>query len=334
MTIETLNALGKTLSESLRVDEMLEKLVDRIREVIPYDQCAVFLVDRERKKIVLQTQRGFRFENPKDVFFPLGKKCLVSHLVKHAQPLVFSDRKKMEIIPGYTGIEKMSSFLGLPFSYHDDLEGALIFASEAKGNFTHYHLDTLRLFSYQIAAQISNASLHQQVEKMALTDGLTGLYNHRHFQERLSHELERAGRHDQHLSLLLLDIDHFKKLNDTYGHPFGDVVLKGVSARLSGMARGIDFVARYGGEEFAFILTATGRRGCQTVAHRILKVVRALSFDHEGTPVSVTLSVGSATFPKDGEKKEDLIRHADQALYLAKESGRDQSRSFGDVVRE
>jgi diguanylate cyclase (GGDEF)-like protein len=334
MTIETLNALGKTLSESLRVDEMLDKLVDRIGEVIPYDQCAVFLVDRERKKIVLQTQRGFRFENPKDVFFPLGKKCLVSHLVKHAQPLVFSDRKKMEIIPGYTGIEPMSSFLGLPFSYHDDLEGALIFASEAKGSFTHYHLDTLKLFSYQIAAQISNASLHQQVEKMALTDGLTGLYNHRHFQESLSHELERAGRHDQYLSLLLLDIDYFKKLNDTYGHPFGDVVLKGVSARLAGMARGIDFVARYGGEEFAVILTATGRRGCQTMAHRILKVVRALSFDHEGTPVSVTLSVGSATFPKDGEKKEDLIRHADQALYLAKESGRDQSRSFRDVVRE
>jgi diguanylate cyclase (GGDEF)-like protein len=333
MTLETLNALSNSLSMTLEADKMLESLVDGINVVIPYDQCAVFFVDPERRRLVLQTQRGFRFESPSAVSFPLKKNCLVSYIVNHGQPLVFSDRKKMEIIPGYTGLEKMRSFLGLPLRFRDELEGTIIFASAKAAHFTHYHLETLQLLANQAAAQISNAILHRQVEKMALTDGLTGLYNHRHFQERLDHELQRAERHNQHLSLLLLDIDHFKKLNDTCGHPFGDVVLKEVSRQLAGIARSIDFVARYGGEEFAIILPGTARRGCGNMAERVLKSIRALTFEHEHKTLSVTISIGSSVFPEDGEGKEDLVRHADQALYLAKESGRNRHRTFKDVIR-
>jgi diguanylate cyclase (GGDEF)-like protein len=333
MTLETLNALSNSLSRTLEADKMLESLVDRINVVIPYDQCAVFFVDPERRRLLLRTQRGFRFESPSEVSFPLKKKCLVSYIVNHGQPLVFSDRKKMEIIPGYTGLEKMRSFLGLPLRFRDELEGSIIFASAKAAHFTHYHLETLQLLANQAAAQISNAFLHRQVEKLALTDGLTGLYNHRHFQERLDHELQRAERYNQHLSLLLLDIDHFKKLNDTCGHPFGDVVLKGVSRQLSKIARSVDFVARYGGEEFAIILPGTARRGCRNMAERVLKSVRALTFEHENETLSVTVSVGSSVFPEDGGSKADLVRHGDQALYLAKESGRNQHRTFRDVIR-
>jgi diguanylate cyclase (GGDEF)-like protein len=332
MTLETLNAVSKALSTTLKADKMLERLVDRVQEVIPYDQCAVFLADSDRKRLVLKTQRGFSFETGRRISFPI-RKGLVGYIVAHGQPLVFSDRKKMEIIPGYTGREKMRSFLGLPLRFRDDLEGAIIFASARTAHFTHYHLETLQLLANQAAAQISNAFLHRQMEEMALTDGLTGLYNHRHFQERLDHEMERAQRHNQHLSLLLLDIDHFKKLNDTCGHPFGDVVLKGVSRELVRVVRSIDFVARYGGEEFAIILPGTARKGCGNMAERVLKAVRALDFEHERRPYRVTISVGSAVFPEDGESKGDLVRHADQSLYLAKESGRDQHRTFRDVIR-
>jgi len=331
MTMETLNALSEKLTSTLKIDEMLESLVDGIREVIPYDQCALFLVDG-KKRLKLHAQRGFRFEPDREVFFPL-KKGLVGYIVAHGQPLVFSDRKKMEIIPGYTGMERVRSFMGMPLRFGDELEGAMIFASAERGNFTHYHLETLQLLGRQLSAQITNAFLHGQVERMSLTDGLTGLYNHRHFQEQLSHEVERADRHGEHLSLLLLDLDHFKNLNDSYGHPFGDVVLREVSDRLKETARNIDFVARYGGEEFAVILASTGERGCRSMARRILNAVRVLAFKYEGENLSVTISVGSATFPREGKTKEELLSHADQALYLAKATGRDRYRSFSDVLR-
>ncbi len=330
MTMETLSRLSATLSATLKVEDMIESLVDQIQVIIPYEQCAVFLVDRDRRRIVLKSQRGFRFDRDREISFPL-KKGLVGFIITHGQPILFSDHRKLEVVPGYTGIGRMRAFMALPLSFHEELEGAMVFGSSKPGSFTSYQLDTLVTLSNQVAAQITNAVLHRQVEKLAVTDGLTGLYNHRHFQERLDYEMARAERSGQPLSLLLLDIDHFKKLNDTYGHPFGDEVLKGVSRQLAGVARSIDFVARYGGEEFAVILAGTDRKGCRRMAERVLKVVRTTVFSHGGTDLSVTVSVGSATSPEDGGTKEEIVRHSDKALYLAKKEGRDRHRSFKDV---
>jgi diguanylate cyclase (GGDEF)-like protein len=190
---------------------------------------------------------------------------------------------------------------------------------------------TLEILVNQATAQLSNAILHEKVQRVAITDGLTGLYNHRYFQERLSHELKRALRQEQPVSLLLLDIDHFKKVNDDYGHPFGDEVLKRISRELSNVARDIDLVARYGGEEFVVILGNAGRRDCKKVAERIRKKVEALSFDCEGETVKTTVSLGGATFPEDGKTKEELIRHADQALYHSKHAGRNRYTAFKNV---
>jgi diguanylate cyclase (GGDEF)-like protein len=329
--MEIIGTISEELSRSLKIEDMFESLLDNIQKVIPYAQCAVFLLDRERKKVVVRAQRGFNFDKEKEVSFPMSK-GLVGWIVSHKQALIFSDRKKMEIIPGYTGREKMRSVMGLPlYSPGEEpkdstgeepnnsrkkepekkLLGVIFFASPVKGTFTTHQLETMRLLMGQVGAQVSNAFLHSQVEKMAVTDGLTGLYNHRHFQERLSHELNVAARH---------------------GHPFGDVVLKGVSSQLSQVVRGIDLVARYGGEEFAIVLVSTKRKGINQMAERILKVIRALSFDYEGKEVKVTVSVGSAMFFEDGETKEDLIRCADQALYNSKNKGRNRHTSWEDLA--
>jgi diguanylate cyclase (GGDEF)-like protein len=179
----------------------------------------------------------------------------------------------------------------------------------------------------QAAESIYRARLFEQTERLATTDGLTGLLNHRTFQGRLDEHLAQAQRYGKRLSLILCDIDHFKAVNDTYGHPVGDVVLKGVARTLAREARTTDLVARYGGEEFAVVMPETDAAGALAIAERIRERIAALSFDTGQGPLAVTLSLGVATFPDDGAKKAALVERADACLYEAKRGGRNRSVS-------
>ena len=170
-----------------------------------------------------------------------------------------------------------------------------------------------------------------QLEKLSVTDGLTGLFNHRHFQERLHEEFRRAQRYSDPVSLMMLDLDHFKSVNDEFGHPFGDVVLKGTADLLRHSVRDPDICARYGGEEFAVILPKTHLAGALSVAERIWRELGLQRYPLEavdpatGKPrhLTVTASLGIAFFPsKDIATAELLVKHADEALYRAKREGR------------
>lgn len=168
-------------------------------------------------------------------------------------------------------------------------------------------------------------SANRELERLATTDGLTGLKNHRYFQETLEQELKRARRHPHPLTLLMVDIDHFKLFNDTHGHPDGDNVLRGVAHLLQHRLRSTDLVARYGGEEFAVVLLDTdATQGTQT-AHQLTRVVRETTFVGGNTqPMGrITVSIGVAAYPEDADSREHLIRRADLALYEAKRRGRD-----------
>jgi diguanylate cyclase (GGDEF)-like protein len=160
---------------------------------------------------------------------------------------------------------------------------------------------------------------------MATTDGLTGLLNHRTFQVRLDEHLLTAQRYGRRLSLILCDIDHFKSVNDTYGHPVGDQVLRGVSRILAKEARTTDLVARYGGEEFAVVMPETDSAGGLVIAERIRARIAQLVTETAQGPLRVTMSLGLATSPEDGQRKSELIERADACLYHAKRHGRNQS---------
>lgn len=181
-----------------------------------------------------------------------------------------------------------------------------------------------RYLSNALSAHINEIRLKMSLEAQAETDGLTGLYNHRVFQERLEYALATAARYGQPLGLLLFDIDHFKKFNDTYGHQVGDLVLRELAAVIREQLRKPDIPARYGGEEFTIILPETPRQGAIELAERLRVVVAKHPFQRPGgDPLSVTVSIGVATFPEIKEKR-DLIEAADQALYRAKEAGRNR----------
>jgi diguanylate cyclase (GGDEF)-like protein len=171
------------------------------------------------------------------------------------------------------------------------------------------------------------AEANTRLAQLAVTDGLTGLYNHRHLHERLSLEVERSQRSGLPLSLLMLDVDHFKQFNDSYGHPAGDEVLRQLARVLTDTRRANDVVARYGGEEFALILVDTAKFTAAKVAERVRERVEAHDFS-DAFPKSkknaISVSIGVATFADDGADAEALVRAADTALYAAKRAGRNR----------
>ncbi|MDQ3368775.1 MAG: diguanylate cyclase [Myxococcota bacterium] len=169
------------------------------------------------------------------------------------------------------------------------------------------------------------AEANSRLAQLAVTDGLTNLYNHRHFHERLTLEVERSQRSGLPLSLLMLDVDHFKRFNDTFGHPAGDEVLRQLARVLADTRRANDVVARYGGEEFAVILVDTAKFTAAKVAERVRERIYAHDFSEAAPHVGkLSVSIGVATFPEDSGDAEALVRAADTALYAAKHAGRNR----------
>jgi diguanylate cyclase (GGDEF)-like protein len=203
--------------------------------------------------------------------------------------------------------------------------GSLVLAARGRGAFPKAKREMLQVIANQAAAAIENARMYDEMERRATVDGLTGLTNHRHFQERLDEMLARAVRHRAPVALVLCDIDHFKNVNDTYGHPVGDQVLKRVAAILEQQGRKTDIVARYGGEEFVLALEGGDAEGARQVAERVREQVKRALMPAEKGSFRVTMSFGIAAFPEDAPDKAALIERADQALYAAKHGGRDRA---------
>ena len=256
---------------------------------------------------------------------PLGS--LLEWIVESRQPLSFSDldqrAEKLPLFPA--GLLKLDykSFLGIPLINNDKVTGVITLALRRTRSISAYQQHMLNIVANQVATSITNARLHQQMLMMATTDGLTGLVNHRHFQEKADEEFVRIGRYPEPLSLLLLDIDHFKKVNDTYGHHAGDLVLRHIAAVLAASVRDqVDLVGRLGGEEFGVLLPETTLPAAREVAERVLAQMRAHEFVIDGQRFRVTLSIGMA--PGQAGSGEDALREADANLYRAKSSGRDR----------
>lgn len=176
----------------------------------------------------------------------------------------------------------------------------------------------------RISFALANLKLRELLRNQSIRDPLTGLFNRRYLEESLNRELNRANRMDRTVSVVMLDLDHFKHFNDTFGHQVGDILLKEVAVVIKSRVRAGDLACRYGGEEFSLILAEVDAEGAYKCVESIRESIKHLSLHHRGQTLgTITVSAGVATFPAHGNNSEDLIRCADEALYRAKNSGRD-----------
>jgi diguanylate cyclase (GGDEF)-like protein len=326
------------LNRTTKPVEVFDATLEVARAMASVDFGAVTLVeDRDGKAVhrvarVIAGAEGRQPERIEGLEFADGA-GLVASVVRLGSSLPGKDLDvaRAQVFDAATRLKGLASLRVIPLRTAQEVLGAVVLGARRAGAYDAEVVRQLEVVAMQAAESIYRARLFEQTERLATTDGLTGLTNHRTFQVRLDEHLAQAQRYGKRLSLILCDIDHFKSVNDTYGHPVGDVVLRGVAKTLLKEARATDVVARYGGEEFAVVMPETDGPGALVIAERIRERVKALSFETGQGRLAVTLSLGVASVPDDAARKADLVERADACLYHAKRHGRDRAVSASSL---
>jgi two-component system cell cycle response regulator len=316
--------IGDTLSGTHDLDRILTVVLETAMAATRARAGAVLLVGPDRTELELAVAQGLRDRGvPDDLRLPMG--AGVAGRVARTGDAI---RGRVDALEPAAGEPRAQALLAVPLKSSSTVIGVLTLYDRADGEpFDEADLATLRTFTSQATVAVDNVVLHEEAQRLSITDGLTGLWNYRYFTMTIGKEIERAARFSRPLALLLLDLDHFKLVNDVYGHQRGDAVLIELAARVRGQVRDVDTLARYGGEEFIVILPETDEEGAVLAAERIRAAVRRRPFGEPGeAPLEVTVSVGVAVFPVHGAGATSLLRRADEALYTAKREGRDTWR--------
>jgi diguanylate cyclase (GGDEF)-like protein len=318
--------VARTVVSSLELDLVLDRILESARSFMgmPSGMLAVF--NESTEEMVLHVHSGLSPDFLSVDRWPLlGRGDQLTRMAMEDFSIRYSPDMALETeAVKELAVEGIRSMVCVPLAVHNRPVGILYLYDFDSRVLEERQLDHLALLASFAAMAIDNASLHGRTKMMALTDALTGLYNKRYFMQMFPHELIRARRYMKPLSLIMIDVDNFKKLNDTYGHPKGDQVLASVANILFGSLRAADFSFRYGGEEFVVILPETMLDGAFMVAEslreKIYKGVTPLL--GQGSELVVTVSLGVAGYPGDGSTTDNLLAHADACLYKAKHQGK------------
>lgn len=336
--LATINNVGRILSSSLERRTLITNIAsETVRLVGHASRFVIGAYDNRHENIVVdvflrgdareierRTTRGSgaRVEPVQRAVVPRGF-GLPGWVMQNRRPLLLTDVKSecQAYVTNPAEIPHCASWLGVPLIIYDEVFGVMAVESDSPNAYNADHLRVLTIIADHAAVSLENARLYE----LATVDGLTGLYVRRYFDQRLNEEWRRGTRYGSEFALGILDLDHFKRLNDTYGHQTGDQVLRGAATVLRDNMRGADLAGRYGGEEFAFILPRTTVGEAKIMAERIRRDIEAMEVEVNGEKLKVTCSIGVAGYPECAvEDAASLLALADQALYDAKAAGRNR----------
>jgi diguanylate cyclase (GGDEF)-like protein len=314
--LEAINTIAQQMTIVLDLEELLNKVCTLIGKAFDIDHVSILL--RENKDLVLRANQGkLTPAVSKQARIPaeigpwnrilLGSKVIIESEVTRSPMCA-------------TLFQETASRMSIALVSFGQTLGVLVLDSARERTFDPVSQPSLESLADICATAIQNAQHVERVRQLAYLDGLTGIFNRRFFELRISDEIERAKRFNSNLSVLMVDIDHFKRLNDEFGHLLGDEVLRQVSSIFSDHLRKIDVVCRFGGEEFAIVLPETSAQSALQVAEKLRLLIGKWQFP--GVPRPVTISAGAASFPEHGSLRDDLVKAADAGLYAAKQAGR------------
>ena len=321
---------GREISKLLTLQDTMEFSKEVLRDTLrPLSGEATLpfvlaMVDEETARFKVGAADGLTPEEEAIFEHPLDQAGLLTWLKRQTGPVTIP---KTAAEPGLKGLPLPTGVRGLvafPLLIQEQAIGWVLVFDLGEGRLEARDFSNLRILCSQIAIGLEKATLYDKVQRLSITDGLTGLTVHRHFQARLDEELKRSERFKEPLGLIMLDIDHFKRFNDSYGHLTGDAVLRAVAGALRKVTGPSELAARYGGEEFALVLPRLDKKAVAERAEAVRLAIKEVSVDHGGQALKVTVSLGVACFPEDAMTKKGLIELADQALYQSKKNGRDR----------
>ncbi len=326
--LAALNSIGIAINSDRRFDRVVETILERCRDIVELDTFYVALYDEasEELEFPLFYDGGRRLSpGPRHVG---SEDSLSGHILRTRSPLLIPDTLAPELNATFrlqhVGGIYSRSYMGVPLLYGDKVLGLMSVQSRRPHAYAPQQLRLMETIAAQSAIAIENARLYAELERLSVTDGLTGAYNFRRLLELGAGEFSRAQRSGRRLSALFLDIDHFRGFNERYGHSVGNEVLKAVAGAVKGCIRDVDSLSRFGGEEFVVLLPETAGPAAAAVAERVRAAIEALRVPTEAGELSVTASVGWASAEGGARDFQALMNAANDAERLAKARGRNR----------
>ncbi len=327
LQLEAINAIAQQTTAVLDLKELLSKVCILVQKAFHVSHVSVLLKDEE--DMVVRAHHGNLTPCIPQDGRVLAGEGFWGRTLASAATLIENDVSK---IPGSVGFYlETASRMCIPLVSFGQTLGVLVLDSSEIGAFNIQDKQPLESVADICATAIQNAHYVERMKQLAYLDGLTGIFNRRFFELRMAEELERARRFGAGMAVIMVDIDHFKRLNDEFGHLIGDEVLRQVSSIFHQQLRKIDVVCRYGGEEFAILLSQTNPVHALTVAEKLRSMVEEWQFP--GVPRPVTISAGAASYPDNGTTRDELVKAADAGLYAAKQAGRNQVFKAPDSIK-